>query len=303
MATGTEQEMGPRGRRWQRLAGLSAFVVVMTIIVVGLITTLSRTDDSAHTAPRDGNPPTRINHDTSAASKADAGISPLLTGTGVLHIEGVRLLESDNGEVTGGYETEFWYDRSNGDARFEIKGTSGQQWYNFIHLRQGQMFTYYNVYTGAKRTATETAADTFAGPKPVEAMFRLEPAVIPDWDFLEPAGDEIVGGKKVTKLVAKANKKPILYIDKETRLPLKRVDLSWSSKDYQKQIHGAQILNYPVIENIKRDTLSDDYFSPSSLDEGPTPVPQVEPTLTMPTPSPPPSEPGIPFEETSAAER
>ncbi len=276
-------QQAPSG--WGRLVGLAAFSLVVAIIAVGLSTMLSRLDGGTRSAVRESRDAASVRRSVGAAP-SDVDISPLLLGEGVLHIKGTISWQSYNGEITEQFETEFWYDRANGDARFHIKNVSGIKGYDLVCLRQGSTYTFYDVYSGALHTKTETADNTYAGPKPVEAMFHLEPTIIPNWGLIEPVGEEVVDGKKVIKFVVKADKRPILFVDKETRLPLKRLNLSWSSKDLQRKIHGNQVHEYPLIETVDRASLTGDFFSPAGLQHGPTPVPRAYPTIPGPTPGP-----------------
>ena len=272
---------------------MAAFSVVVAIIAAGLSAMLPRLDGGTRSTVRESGDAASVRRSVGAAP-SDVGISPLLSGEGVLHIKGIRSWRSYNGEMGERFETEFWYDRANGDARFRIKNVSGVEGYHLAYLRQGSAYTFYDVHSGAPHTKTETPEDTYAGPKPVEGMFRLEPTIIPNWGAIEPAGEEVVGGKRAIKFVAKADKRPILSIDKETRLPLRRLDLSWSSKDKQRKIRGEQVHEYPVIETVDRASLPADFFSPAGLRRGPTPVPRVYPTIPVLTPGPNPPEPEIP---------
>ncbi len=271
-------------RQGVAVAGLAGFVLVVAVIAIGLAAVLPRMEPRQSSAP---STPVRVAPVIAGTALPGASVSPLLSGSGVLHIKGTRELRTLQGEVTDRYSLEFWYDRSNGNARYHIRNVFGNEEHEHVLLREGQT---YLMYQPSSRSAHTESGSSVAMPNPVEVMFRLE-SELAGWDNLVPVREETIGGRRAVGLGRKGSTQALLYIDKETRLPLRRDGMDWVREG--KYYKGASLFEYLTIETLNRESLPPDLFSiraitaPTPSSEAPaaaTPLPeaQISPLLSGP---------------------
>jgi hypothetical protein len=266
--------------RATRAAGLGAFAVVVVAIVLGLSVMLSRMDRGTADVARGGDSAAGALQQAGTAIPEDEPASPLLSGTGVLHIEGTRSWRTERGEVRKRLAVEFWYDRATGNARLHLKTLLSDPGYDWVTLREGRRYALYNPVSGWRDVEVSTPDSPVpATPRPVDEMFRLG-SFLPGWERLIPAGEEQVGGRRAIALARRDTGERVLYIDRESRLPLRR-EVAWSEGG--RTYRGVETFEYPVIETVDKGSLPPGLFSVDAILSAPH-APTAEPTLPAPTP-------------------
>jgi hypothetical protein len=281
------QEAAHATRVWPRpvrrslgVAGFAGFALLVAAVALGLSAMLSRMGpaSSADTAAT-GNGGNAGAVAGSASTEGAPAISPLLSGSGVLHIKGTKVDQTNSGDVINRWTIEFWYDRATGDARYETKTILGSIPYSLILLRQGERYSMYSPVTGSVDSVSRAAGESVASmPKPVDIMFDLKMRL--SQGRMKRAVDVAVpqGQIAVTRL-GDSPENPVAFLDQATGLPMKVINVHFRSAG--RSYEGKYLYEYPVIETLDRASLPRDLFDIYALTPVP-PAPTEEPVLLMP---------------------
>ncbi|MDP9380852.1 MAG: hypothetical protein M3Q29_12020 [Chloroflexota bacterium] len=204
--------------------------------------------------------------------------SPLLSGTGVLHIQATQVLLTEKGEEVERYQLQFWFDRANGDARYEARDVSGTD--RQILLREGQTYSVYFPDREYVNSHTESPENGPAAmPKPVGEMFSEKMALDGSATARYPGtklvavAEEAIDGKPALVAAPEVAADPAkdtsqvkfrAYIDKATGLTLKVIGVEYTTRD-RAGVNGTRLFQYDVIERMDRDVLPQDWFSVRAL--------------------------------------
>jgi len=209
-------------------------------------------------------------------------VSPLFVGVGVLHIESVETVRSAQGQAVSRSSIEFWYDRRNGDVRFERQRVLGSAVTDLILLDDGNKFTRYIpvLREGGLGYSRTISADDSGIPRPVEVMFQLKTQVVQHKasstvNVTPPNGWVSIGSGPRIK-----QGDWIGYVDRVSGLT-QRVD----NLDVPR---GGKIkYEYDVVEIVMRSSLPQDFFNIESLPQlPPAPEPRTGPYPTEALPFP-----------------
>lgn len=202
-------------------------LALLTIAVVAAAIVLSGAPNRGGQAPvgQAGSTPHREYTTADYVATDEARISPLLSGSGTLHIEGVQITRDDQGNEVNRTPFAFWHDPRTGNARYETKTATGSTLEGFT--RNGSV---YSRYDAVANTATSSSVDTgsqVTTPKPVELLFRDKLAL--DAGRVVPVREETIDGRTaVVTAPANAPDAPDhIYIDKANGLTLKAVGISY----------------------------------------------------------------------------
>jgi hypothetical protein len=269
------QETADATRVWLRpvrrslgVAGFAGFALVVAAVAVGLAAMLSRMGpaSSADTAAT-GNGGNASAVAGSASTETAAQLSPLLSGSGVLHIKGINSLLTAKGEAAYKWTIEFWYDRATGDARFEARNVLGRPGDDAILLYEGQTFGIYEQISGYVRTFDQDGPSAIS--RPVEQMFNSR-VLLRKGRLVPAVGVAAPEGQMVAVEPGAGNRKYMAYLDKATGLT-HRVDPGSGAM--------STVITYSTIETLDRASLPRDLFDIHAL----PPAPTEEPALLMPS--------------------
>jgi hypothetical protein len=277
------QETAHPARVWPRplrrglgVAGFAGFALVVAAVALGLSAMLARMgsapDPDGSSKSGDGYTGASIGP---VNTRPEGTLSPLLSGSGVLHIKRTITARTVQGEVDFEMESELWYDRATGEARYQERDPWGH--IDRIMLHEGQTDSLYLARAGQVNTETIGVG---AVPLSVRAMFASQEQL--ERGELRQVGGVVVPSGQIAAVRKNAGARPVIsFVDTATGLTRKLQRMHWSGHD------GDWVYEYPVIETVDRSSLPEDFFSISSVRSLPTVTPPTrEPTLAPPQASP-----------------
>jgi len=241
------------------IALLSAAAVVVLALALGLPSLSDRT------VPADP--------DTTQKSAADAEtpLSPLLLGTGVIHIKGTIMGRTSAGEESDQVIIEFWYDRDTGDAlyhRREVGDTRPEDFYSAYEQGRG----YSRVFrpNGIAQIYPENSVRSRA-LRPLVMMFErklyiLQGNLKTTDRVTAPSGQvALISKHRINAPLDKDTS--VTYLDKATNLPkcVTNTDLPTTRIGGKEQhLTGDLRYEWSTIETVERSSLPRSLFAMES---------------------------------------